>query len=601
MTFTARFHGHLEGLGNDDHTIYALASGSRGPFFWEQVYSSSYMRTKSARHLLPFSNAAQDIGQADGEWRGLHLRNNSGNAGSITLATAGGNTCFNVNVDNDNVWGYINFSSTSGSSGYGLRDNGGTIQYKNSGGSWTNISDPGTAFWTHSSTNLYPVTAGDAVQIRDTGASVVMQLYPDSVNSIYYLNFGATQGSGGYGVRDNGGTVEYKNYEGAWTAIASGTVSGTPNPLTNDDFHVQNGYGIRLYSDAGSTLTAYIDGDSGTFYPQRIECVTTNATNSLWMFNESTSYLAYCAKFKCSGGFVCSIESSKDGTGIGCFITSSTLTDGSFLSMAQDTVTFAGNSISISMGVSGAFTGNFLSFANGGTSVYSMDHHGGIIQTFNNTSGTVYQLDTPNGYSGSILLLRNNTNNLFDFDSQGTATIYYKGTTGANGGLRISTGSVTSGSLLTIYHSSSAITSNTFPLIDLSLGQAGGSVSTTAAKVFRYLRGSQEEMSWVHLDAGTGYPDCGTFAVKLLYKNMLLLGYNSLYQSGLWVDSSNVLNINSSGAIYFRQYGEIIMEITPQGNLEMMDGDVNIDNGELAIGVQHLTEALLEDLLALLD
>lgn len=32
---------------------------------------------------------------------------------------------------------YINFGTTSGSSGYGFRDNGGTIEFKNSGGAWT--------------------------------------------------------------------------------------------------------------------------------------------------------------------------------------------------------------------------------------------------------------------------------------------------------------------------------------------------------------------------------------------------------------------------------------------------------------------------------
>lgn len=35
--------------------------------------------------------------------------------------------------------GYMNFGTTAGSSGYGIRDNAGTIEFKNSGGSWTNI------------------------------------------------------------------------------------------------------------------------------------------------------------------------------------------------------------------------------------------------------------------------------------------------------------------------------------------------------------------------------------------------------------------------------------------------------------------------------
>jgi len=38
---------------------------------------------------------------------------------------------------------YLNFNSTSGSSGYGFRDNAGTMQFKNSGGSWAAISSGG--------------------------------------------------------------------------------------------------------------------------------------------------------------------------------------------------------------------------------------------------------------------------------------------------------------------------------------------------------------------------------------------------------------------------------------------------------------------------
>lgn len=36
--------------------------------------------------------------------------------------------------------GYINFGATAGTGGYGLRDNAGTMQFKDSGGAWTNIT-----------------------------------------------------------------------------------------------------------------------------------------------------------------------------------------------------------------------------------------------------------------------------------------------------------------------------------------------------------------------------------------------------------------------------------------------------------------------------
>jgi hypothetical protein len=50
---------------------------------------------------------------------------------------------------------YLNWGSTFGSSGYGLRDNGGTLQIKNSGGAWTNIPTSGTTQWTNSGSDIY--------------------------------------------------------------------------------------------------------------------------------------------------------------------------------------------------------------------------------------------------------------------------------------------------------------------------------------------------------------------------------------------------------------------------------------------------------------
>ena len=38
-----------------------------------------------------------------------------------------------------NAGGYLNFGTTDGTSGYGIKDNSGTVQAKNSGGGWVNI------------------------------------------------------------------------------------------------------------------------------------------------------------------------------------------------------------------------------------------------------------------------------------------------------------------------------------------------------------------------------------------------------------------------------------------------------------------------------
>ena len=43
----------------------------------------------------------------------------------------------------------------------------------------------------------------------------------NSPNSIRYLNFGSTWDAAGYGIRDNVGTLEFKNAGGAWTSLQS--------------------------------------------------------------------------------------------------------------------------------------------------------------------------------------------------------------------------------------------------------------------------------------------------------------------------------------------------------------------------------------------
>lgn len=56
-----------------------------------------------------------------------------------------------------------------------------------------------------------------------------------------YLNFNAISGNSGYGFRDNGGTMEFKNSGGSWTAIGSGgggggSVSVNGAEVTNPNF-----------------------------------------------------------------------------------------------------------------------------------------------------------------------------------------------------------------------------------------------------------------------------------------------------------------------------------------------------------------------------
>ena len=74
---------------------------------------------------------------------------------------------------------YLNFGTNSGSGGYGLRDNAGTMEYRNSSGSWVSFALSGV--WTTSGTSIYNnntgnvgvgVTAPDSkLEVSGTGAA----------------------------------------------------------------------------------------------------------------------------------------------------------------------------------------------------------------------------------------------------------------------------------------------------------------------------------------------------------------------------------------------------------------------------------------------
>jgi hypothetical protein len=58
--------------------------------------------------------------------------------------------------------GYLNFGTTTGTSGYGFRDNAGTLEFKNSGGVWNsvNTATSGPSFSVHKNgTNQTVVTS----------------------------------------------------------------------------------------------------------------------------------------------------------------------------------------------------------------------------------------------------------------------------------------------------------------------------------------------------------------------------------------------------------------------------------------------------------
>ena len=72
-----------------------------------------------------------------------------------------------------------------------------------------------------------PINVGSTAQVKNGGLGVNTltvfgnSLFGGSTGSNAYLNFGAAGGTDGYGIRDNDGTLEFKNSGGSWASLQS--------------------------------------------------------------------------------------------------------------------------------------------------------------------------------------------------------------------------------------------------------------------------------------------------------------------------------------------------------------------------------------------
>lgn len=96
-------------------------------------------------------------------------------------------------------------------------------------------------------TNLYDCLTGD------------LSFDNISIAKFEYLNAGGTVGSSGYGIRNNSGTMEFKNHGGGWAAIATG--SGASLSAGGADGNVQYNDGSGGF--AGSSNFIFNSTDRG--------------------------------------------------------------------------------------------------------------------------------------------------------------------------------------------------------------------------------------------------------------------------------------------------------------------------------------------------
>ncbi len=150
-----------------------------------------------------------------------------------------------------------------------------------------------------------PVNVGGANQSKPglIGANI-FNVY----GSGQYINFGTTTGSSGFGFRNNGGIIEYKQSAGqntaaGWTEVGKGRGSYVRIALNYcgggcGSYHALNTW-VRV-SNYGYTWTTYTNTDTATFTPNGTGTVTINKAGvyrirlqTMMIPTASTAWTAY--------------------------------------------------------------------------------------------------------------------------------------------------------------------------------------------------------------------------------------------------------------------------------------------------------------------
>jgi hypothetical protein len=135
---------------------------------------------------------------------------NIGLYGNLLLAASGGS--------------YLNFGATSGSTGYGIRDNSGTLEFKSTGGTWTNL--------TNTVTNVLGIGAVSQIKFSDGTTQTTAAAAPQTIEGLPSKIFCSADGVNGNVLMlqwINNGTIQYVTVGAALTfsnATAPGSASG---------------------------------------------------------------------------------------------------------------------------------------------------------------------------------------------------------------------------------------------------------------------------------------------------------------------------------------------------------------------------------------
>ncbi|MEK7601050.1 MAG: hypothetical protein AAB480_00770 [Patescibacteria group bacterium] len=266
------------------------------------------------------------------------------------------------------VGNYLNFGSTAGTSGYGIRDNAGVLEFKNSGGTWATIQSTiynlGGGGWTTSGNNIYNANTGN-VGIGTTGPGAKLDVQTTGATNLNIAKF----------LQTNSGTGN-RTYMFVGQSLAGGR-AGVFGFTDNTDGVSGNTWITNYGDDAGAGVGLFVKKGGnvgiGTANPAQKLDVTGNA-----VVNGQMNAASYCI------------------AGTNCITSWPTSFTGSYLPLSGGTMT-SGATIDNGGRMHIASTENIYLLARGGNTYVSSAWGGGGNLNVDGTakvSGGIYDGST---------------------------------------------------------------------------------------------------------------------------------------------------------------------------------------------------------------
>jgi len=187
------------------------------------------------------------------------------NAGALTVSG---------NLQIDGTSRYLNFGNTAGTSGYGFRDNAGTLQFKDSAGSWSDLSAAGnsTAYGAYKNLVASSTAGFDTTKVTLTADYLTLKDSSDKVYQAASVNVTANITASGVNGLDTGaeaGNTWYYLYVIYNDTTVASLLSTSATAPTLPSGYTYSRLVSAVRNDGSSNFLAYKQNDEEVWYAAR--------------------------------------------------------------------------------------------------------------------------------------------------------------------------------------------------------------------------------------------------------------------------------------------------------------------------------------------